>query len=47
MMGNLRYGNMMDWGMGGFGLVGSVIFIALAADLILLGIWLWREINKK
>lgn len=38
---------MMGWDyaniMGGFGLIGIVIFI----DLVLLGVWLWKQINKK
>lgn len=33
------YGNMM----GGFGLVGIIVLI----DLILLGVWLWKQITKK
>lgn len=38
MMG-WNYGDMM----GGFGLVGIVVLI----DLILLGVWLWKQITKK
>lgn len=38
---------MMGWDygqmMGGFGLIGIVILI----DLVLLGVWLWKQINKK
>ena len=38
---------MMGWDynnmMGGYGLIGIVIFI----DLVLLGIWFWKQINKK
>lgn len=33
------YGNMM----GGFGLVGIIVLV----DLILLGVWLWKQITKK
>lgn len=33
------YGSMM----GGFGLIGIIISI----DLVLLGVWLWKQINKK
>lgn len=33
------YGNLM----GGFGLIGVVILI----DLVLLGVWLWKQIQKK
>jgi len=41
MMG---YGNMM----GGYsGVLGSLFGIVVLVDLILLGIWLWKQINKK
>lgn len=33
------YGNMM----GGFGLFGIIVLV----DLILLGVWLWKQITKK
>lgn len=44
MMG---YGD--GWGMmsGGMGFFGPLIGIIVLVDLILVGIWLWREINKK
>ncbi len=42
MMG-WNYGNMM----GGFGVIGSLMWIVVLIDLILLGIWLWKQINKK
>ncbi len=42
MMG-WNYGNMM----GGFGVIGSLIWIIVLVDLILLGIWLWKQISKK
>lgn len=38
MMG-WNYGDMM----GGFGLVGIIVLV----DLILLGVWLWKQITKK
>jgi len=45
MMG---YGN---WGasmMGaGSGIFGSVFGLVILIDLILLGLWLWKQINKK
>lgn len=42
MMG---YGN--DWGMmGGVGLWGSITFVVVLIDLVLLGIWLWKQIQK-
>lgn len=34
-----NYGDMM----GGFGVVGIIVLI----DLILLGVWLWKQITKK
>lgn len=40
------YQNMMG-GYGTFGLLGSVFWIVILVDLILLGIWLWKQINKK
>ena len=42
---------MMQYGfggmMGGFGFVGSLIWLVLLADLVLLGVWLWKQIDKK
>ncbi|KKR93081.1 MAG: hypothetical protein UU73_C0001G0262 [Candidatus Daviesbacteria bacterium GW2011_GWA1_41_61] len=50
MMGPWGYGNggMMGWGGGGalFGL-GLIFWLVLLIDLILLGIWLWKQIQKK
>ena len=43
MMGYGNFGNMM----GGFGFIGSLVWIVLLIDLILLGIWLWKQIQKK
>jgi hypothetical protein len=44
MMGwSWNYGNMMN---SGFGFLGSLIYIVLLIDLILLGVWLWKKINK-
>ncbi len=31
---------------GGFGLVASLFWIVVLVDLILLGIWLWKKIQK-
>lgn len=42
MMG-WNYGNMT----GGYGIFPSLFGIILLVDLILLGIWLWKQINKK
>lgn len=43
MMG---YGSMMG-GAGWFGFWGSFFGIVVLIDLILLGIWLWKQIQKK
>ena len=43
MMGYGNYGNMM----GGVGILGSLFGLVVLFDLILLGIWLWKQINKK
>lgn len=45
MMDQWGYGNMMGWS-GGFGL-GILTWIVLLIDLILLGVWLWKQIQKK
>lgn len=49
MMGQWGYPNMMGWGssFGFLGLIGSIFWIVLLVDLILLGIWLWQQIQKK
>ena len=37
-----------SWGMmGGAGLIGSVIWVVVLVDLVLLGIWLWKRITKE
>lgn len=41
------YGNMMNGNWGSFGIVGSLFWIVILIDLILLGLWLWRQIQKK
>lgn len=46
MMGYGGFGSMM----GGFGLFatfGAIFWIILLIDMILLGVWLWKQINKK
>ena len=45
MMGYGSFGNMM--GGYGIGLLGTIFWLIILADLILLGIWLWKQINKK
>lgn len=46
-MMNYWWGNqgMMNWG--GFGLPLSLFWIVILVDLILLGFWLWKQIQKK
>lgn len=41
MFGYGNYGMM-----GGFGFFGPLICIVLFIDLVLVGIWLWKQINK-
>lgn len=42
------YGGMMNWGgFGAFSLLGSLFYIVLLIDLILLGVWLWKQIQKR
>lgn len=33
--------------MGGGGVVAFLFWLVLLADLVLLGFWLWKQINKK
>lgn len=45
--------NDMMWGYGtsgnwsGFGILGSLVWLVVLVDFILLGIWLWKQIQKK
>lgn len=37
-----------SWGMmGGVGLFGTITWLVIVVDLILVGIWLWQQISKK
>lgn len=37
-----------NWGMmGGVSVLGSLYSIIVLIDLVLLGFWLWKQINKK
>lgn len=49
MMGNWGYGNMMNFGSGFavFGLLGAFFWLVLLIDLVLFGVWLWKQIEKK
>ncbi len=44
---------MMNWGEGygmmdgGWSLWGSIFWLVILADLILVGVWLWKQISKK
>ncbi len=33
--------------MGGFGILSGLFGIVILIDLILLGAWLWKQVNKK
>ena len=45
-------GSMMQYGfgyggmMGGAGIWSSIVMLILLIDLVLVGIWLWKQINK-
>ena len=48
MMGFGGLNNMMGWGgFGFFGLIFWLFWVVVLIDLILLGIWLWKKINKE
>jgi hypothetical protein len=44
---------MNDWGigsgnmMGSTGAWGALLWLVILVDLVLFGIWLWKQINKK
>ena len=40
------YGSMMGWGSEA-GFLGLLFFLVVLIDLILLGLWLWKQINKR
>ena len=42
--GDFGYGSKMGGGMGIFGLL---IAIVVLVDLVLVGIWLWKQISKR
>lgn len=44
MMYGYGYG---DWGMmGGMGYFGIITWLVVLVDLVLAGVWLWKQINK-
>jgi len=45
MMGyDWGYGSMMGYG---FGTLGVILWLIVLIDLILLGVWFWKQIQKK
>lgn len=44
---NMMWGYGANAGWAGFGVLGSLVWLVALADLILLGIWLWKQIQKK
>ncbi|MDP4010257.1 MAG: hypothetical protein Q8P37_00095 [Candidatus Spechtbacteria bacterium] len=37
-----------NWGMmSGWGLFGAITWLVVMIDLVLVGIWLWKQVNKK
>lgn len=45
MMGSWGY-DMMNR-LVGFGILATLMWFVVLIDLILLGVWLWKQINKK
>ena len=45
MMG-YRYAGMMD-AAGGLSILGLLTWLVILVDLALVGVWLWKQINKK
>lgn len=45
MMG-YGFSNMMN-GYGAFGILGTIFWLVILIDLVLLGIWLWKQVNRK
>ncbi len=44
MMNGTNWGNDM---MGGYGFIAVLLWLIVLVDLVLLGIWLWKQISKK
>jgi len=47
----MMYGwsDMMGWGWDGFGMFGwlcAFVWLIVTVDLVLLGLWLWKQIKK-
>ncbi len=41
--GNWGYGTMNS----GLGILATAFWLVILIDLILLGVWLWKQVNKK
>lgn len=39
--------DMMGGGWGTFGFFGSLTWIVILVDLVLLGVWLWKKVSSK
>lgn len=47
MMGPGAWGNIGLWGaLGGVGTLSFLTWLVVFIDLVLLAVWLWRQINK-
>ena len=44
MMSGSNWGHDM---MGGYGLVGAILWVVILVDLVLLGVWLYKQIQKR
>lgn len=44
MMSGSNWGHDM---MGGYGFFGAILWVIILIDLVLLGIWFWKQITKK
>ena len=47
MMGYGNWGGYNYMMNSGFGILVTLFWLVILLDLILLGIWLWKQINKK
>ncbi len=49
MMGFGNFNNMMNFGTGfaAFSFLGFLFWLIAFIDLILLGVWLWKQVSKK
>lgn len=47
MMGSWGYGNMMGAGLGSWSAIALFTYLVVLVDLVLLGLWLFRQLKKK